>query len=160
MFSGRFLWLFKINFVTKSNKIEKTSYEPLLSPNNISTENYLNESLFLNFFNIWWNKRGRWSQKFAAGVTKLMSPDEIRSFDGSRYVYACLKGAQACKLHSRFSFYLSKPFWVKYYFIKSLEPTISNFIATLIVSLYVHCSAYSLWLSLLTNCKWTQSAYD
>ncbi len=49
---------------------------------NISRENYLNESLFLQFFNIWWNKQGRWSQKFAAGVTKLMTPDEIRSFDG------------------------------------------------------------------------------
>jgi hypothetical protein len=52
--------------------------------NHISRENYLNESLFLKFlisFEI--NIQGRCSQKFAAGVTKLMPPDEIRSFDGN-----------------------------------------------------------------------------
>jgi hypothetical protein len=52
--------------------------------NNTSRENYLNESLFLKFFNIFWNKQGSCAQKFAAGVTKLMPPDEIRSFEGSK----------------------------------------------------------------------------
>ncbi len=34
-------------------------------------------------FNILWNKAARWSQIFAARVTKLMPPDEIRRFDGT-----------------------------------------------------------------------------
>ncbi len=40
-------------------------------------------SLFLNFFDICLNNPGIWSQKFAAEVTKLWTPDEIRRFDGS-----------------------------------------------------------------------------
>ena len=38
--------------------------------------------MFLKFFDICWNKHGRWSQKFAVGVTKLLPPDEIRRLDG------------------------------------------------------------------------------
>ncbi len=34
-------------------------------------EKYLKENVFWNFFDIFWNKLGRKSQKFAAGVTKL-----------------------------------------------------------------------------------------
>jgi len=38
--------------------------------------------LFLKFFDICLNNPGIWSQKFAAEVTKLWTPDEIRRFDG------------------------------------------------------------------------------
>ncbi len=40
--------------------------------------------MFLKFFEIFYNKQGRWSQKFAAGVTKLLPPDEIRRLDGTQ----------------------------------------------------------------------------
>ncbi len=86
VFLGRFLWIFKTNFVTKSNNIEifkKLQMNHFFTLNEINRENYLNEIMFLKIFCIWWNKPGRWSQKFAAGVTKLMPPDEIRSFDGT-----------------------------------------------------------------------------
>ncbi len=42
--------------------------------------------MFLKFFDIYWNRPGIWLQKFAAGVTKLLTPDEIRRFDGIIYV--------------------------------------------------------------------------
>jgi hypothetical protein len=38
----------------------------------------------LKFVDILCNKHSRGRQKFAAGVTKLMPPDEIRRFDGTR----------------------------------------------------------------------------
>ncbi len=46
-------------------------------------EKYLKDSLFLNFFDILCYRPSRWRQKFAVEVTKLMSPDEIRRFDGT-----------------------------------------------------------------------------
>ncbi len=67
------------------NKVEiskKHYINQFFAFNNIKRENYLKDSMFLNFFYNWLNKTGRWSQKFAVGVTKLMPPDEIRSFDG------------------------------------------------------------------------------
>ncbi len=85
MFSWRFLWLFKTNFITKSNKIKilkKLYVNHFLASNNIKREKYLNESLFLKFCDILYNKPRRWSQKFAVCVTILMSSDEIRRFDG------------------------------------------------------------------------------
>jgi hypothetical protein len=39
--------------------------------------------MFLKFFDNFKNKHGILSQKFAAGVTKLLPPDEIRRFDGT-----------------------------------------------------------------------------
>jgi hypothetical protein len=39
--------------------------------------------MFLKFFDSFKNKHGILSQKFAAGVTKLLPPDEIRRFDGT-----------------------------------------------------------------------------
>jgi hypothetical protein len=53
-----------------------------LALNNIKREKYLKESLFLKFFDILCNKPSRGRKKFAVGVTKLMTPDEIRRFDG------------------------------------------------------------------------------
>jgi hypothetical protein len=53
-------------------------------------EKYLMDSLFLKFFNIWINKPGIWSKKFAAQVTKLLTPDEIRRLDGT-YLYSMFK---------------------------------------------------------------------
>ncbi len=88
MFSGRFLLLFKFNFVTKSNKLKifkKLYMNHFLATNNIKREKYLKDSLFLKFFDILCNKPSRWIQKFAVGVTKLMPPDEIRRFDGTLY---------------------------------------------------------------------------
>jgi hypothetical protein len=41
--------------------------------------------MFLKFFYNFKNKHGILSQKFAAGVTKLLPPDEIRRFDGTVY---------------------------------------------------------------------------
>ncbi len=41
--------------------------------------------MFLKFFDIYWNRPGIWLQKFAAGVTKLFTPDEIRRYDGTKY---------------------------------------------------------------------------
>jgi hypothetical protein len=93
MFSVRFLWLFKINFVTKSNKIkifEKLYMNHFLAWNNIKREKYLKDSLFFKFFVILCNKPSRWIQKFAVGVTKLMPPDEIRRFDGNFFNNICV----------------------------------------------------------------------
>jgi hypothetical protein len=42
--------------------------------------------MFLKFFDIYWNRPGIWLHKFAAGVTKLLTPDEIRRFDGTEPV--------------------------------------------------------------------------
>ncbi len=95
MFSGKFLWLFKINFVTKSNKLKifkKLYMNHFLAWNNIKREKYLKDSLFLKFFDILCNKPSRWIQKFAVGVTKLMPPDEIRRFDGSTITMGELHG--------------------------------------------------------------------
>jgi hypothetical protein len=39
--------------------------------------------MFLKFFDNFKNKHGILSQIFAAGVTKLLPPDEIRRFDGT-----------------------------------------------------------------------------
>jgi hypothetical protein len=54
-----------------------------LPSNNIKREKYLKESLFLKFFDILCNKPSMCRQKLAVEVTKLMSPDEIRRFDGT-----------------------------------------------------------------------------
>jgi hypothetical protein len=51
----RFLYLLKINFVTKSNKTEifkKPHINPFFGLNNIKREKYLKGSLFLKFFDI------------------------------------------------------------------------------------------------------------
>jgi hypothetical protein len=62
VFSGRFLVLFQINFVRKSNN---------LTWNKIQKEKYLKESLFLKNLDILWNKPARCSKSFAVRVTKL-----------------------------------------------------------------------------------------
>ncbi len=38
-----------------------------------------------------------WKQKFAAGVTKLMPPDEIRRFDGIDKVFVNFVLATSCR---------------------------------------------------------------
>ncbi len=89
VFSRRFFWVLKINFVTKSYKVEifkKHHISHFLVGNNIKREKYFKGSMFLKVFDISYNKLNRWRQKFTVGVTKLMPPDEIRSFDGKTLV--------------------------------------------------------------------------
>jgi hypothetical protein len=53
-----------------------------LTSNNIKREKHLKGSVFLKFFDIFFNKPSMCRQRFAVEVTKLMSPDEIRRVDG------------------------------------------------------------------------------
>jgi hypothetical protein len=83
-----FLDLLKINFVAKFSKTEifkKLHINLFYAYNKIKREKYLKGSLFLKFFDIYSNNPGICSQNFAAEVTKLWTPDEIRRFDGMRY---------------------------------------------------------------------------
>ena len=85
LFFRRFFEVFKINFVTKSDKVQiykKHQITNFFAENKIKREKYFKESMFLKFFDNFKNKHGILSQKFAAGVTKLLPPDEIRRFDG------------------------------------------------------------------------------
>ncbi len=62
VFSKRFIWLLKIDFVTKSDKVKifkKPQINFFLASNNIWREKYLKESLFLKNFDILWNKPAR-----------------------------------------------------------------------------------------------------
>ena len=61
---------------------EKHQITYFFAQSKIKREKYFKESMFLKFFDNFKNKHGILSQKFAAGVTKLLSPDEIRRFDG------------------------------------------------------------------------------
>ena len=86
LFFRRFVEVFKINFVTKSDKVQiykKYQITNFFAENKIKREKYFKESMFLKFFDNFKNKHGILSQKFAAGVTKLLPPDEIRRFDGT-----------------------------------------------------------------------------
>ena len=74
LFFRRFFEVFKINFVTKSDKVQiykKHQMTNFFAENKIKREKYLKESMFLKFFDNFKNKHGILSQKFAAGVTKL-----------------------------------------------------------------------------------------
>ena len=86
LFFRWFFEVFKINFVTKSDKVQtykKHQITNFFEENKIKREKYLKESMFLKFFDNFKNKHGILSQIFAAGVTKLLPPDEIRRFDGT-----------------------------------------------------------------------------
>jgi hypothetical protein len=50
--------------------------------------------MFLKFFDICYNKHGRWAQKFASRVTKFWPCDEIRRFDGKNEVQVTKKHAR------------------------------------------------------------------
>jgi hypothetical protein len=74
LFFRRFYKALKINFVTKSDQVQifkKHQITPFFVLIKIKREKYLKESVFLNFFDIFKNKLGRWSQKFTVGVTKF-----------------------------------------------------------------------------------------
>ncbi len=92
MFFGRFFEVFKFNFVTKSDQVQnfkKHQITPIFAWSNIKREKYLKEIVFLNFFDIFYNKLGRRPQKFAAGVTEFWPCDEIRRLDGTVYSQSC-----------------------------------------------------------------------
>jgi hypothetical protein len=72
--------------VTEYRSIKKHQITNFFAENKIKREKYFKESLFLKFFDNFKNKHGILSQKFAAGVTKLLPPDEIRRFDGTHLV--------------------------------------------------------------------------
>jgi hypothetical protein len=79
--------------LNKTENFKKPHINLFFALNNIKREKYLKGSLFLKFFDICSNNPGFLFYKFAAGVTKLWTPDEIRRFDG--YPYRCLsRGAQ------------------------------------------------------------------
>ncbi len=70
LFFKRFFEVFKINFVTKSAKMqicEKHQITNFFAQSMIKREKYFKESMFSKFFDICYNKHGMWSQKFAAG---------------------------------------------------------------------------------------------
>ncbi len=69
--------------------------------------------MFLKFFEIFYNKQGRWLQIFAAGVTKFWPCDEIRRFDGMSFaVVEKIIDLSFLSFHSKYCIRLSFMFKV------------------------------------------------